>query len=143
MNCPICGKPYSSFEQYDPHDCLSKMDMKKRIEELESERTVLKKRIGELGIEGTATTLPAVIEPEIIEPTAMDLRADLPVGIITGDIDQALLLVAYKAGINRGHRGGFDKGKKLGLMISGSADASYREGYDQCYADLEKLGRLK
>lgn len=30
MICSICNKPYSSFEQYDPHECLSKKYLKEQ-----------------------------------------------------------------------------------------------------------------
>lgn len=87
-----------------------------------------------------STNLPAAVE--VIEPTMMDLRADLPVAT-TGDVDQTVLLVAYKAGYNRAWKAAFEKGRKLGMLVSGSEDASYKEGYDTCYEDLRKLGRLK
>lgn len=75
------------------------------------------------------TDLLTVVEPEVIQPTVMDLRADLPVAT-TGDVDQAVLLVAYKAGYNRAWKEAFTKGLKRGLLVSGCDDVSYKAGYD-------------
>lgn len=72
----------------------------------------------------------------------LDLRSALPVAT-TDDVDQALLLAAYRAGYNRGYGDGMTKGRALGSLVSGSQDASFQEGYDACHADLAKLGRLK